>query len=240
MRNKTKSFKTYYTEVLIMIKKVLLIFVLILVVAGGILLFSPTKAENSQRIFTSKEIENLKEISLDGDFDVNITASDSKDIKCSFSKVQKGFILGAYNFESGIENDVLNVTSSSKIGTVCFGGYEGLSLNIDIPKSYKNKISIRSKLSKIKITNSSSKNIQCDVHDSDIKISLNNICGNITVNSNLGNINLKLPKDEKFNLSAKSHMGKVTNDLDSNVDHSLKEKNINLLSSDGDINISEN
>lgn len=223
-----------------MIKKVLLIFVLILAVAGGILLFSPTKAENSQRIFTSKEIENLKEISLDGDFDVNITASDSKDIKCNFSKAQKGFVFGAYNFESGIENDVLNVTLSSKIGTVCLGGYERLSLNIDIPKSYKNKLSIKSKLSKIKIVNSSSKDIQCDVHDSNIKISLNNIGGNITVNSNLGNINLKLPKDEKFNLSAKTHMGKVTNNLDSNVDHSLKEKNINLLSSDGDINISEN
>ncbi|AZV57805.1 DUF4097 family beta strand repeat-containing protein [Clostridium sp. AWRP] len=221
-----------------MIKKVLLIFVAILAVAGGILFFSPAKAEDSQRIFTSKEISNLEEISLNGDFDVNITSSDSRDIQCSFSKLKKGFVFGTYNFEANIENNVLNVTSDSKIGTFCIGGCENLRLNIDIPKSYKNKLYIKSKLSKVNILNSNSKDIQCDVHDSNIKISLDNICGNITVNSNLGNINLKLPKDEKFNLSAKSHMGEVTNNLASNVDHSLKEKNINLSSSDGNITIS--
>ncbi len=221
-----------------MLKKVLVILIVVLLLGAGGLFLSPSKVDSSERIFTSKEISNLKEISLNGDFDVNITTSDSKDIKCSFSKSKIGFVIGDSKFQSNIENDVLYVTKSGTKNLICIGGGETLKLNIDIPKNYKNKLSIKSVLSKVNILNSNSKDIQCDVKDSNIKISLDSICGNIAVNSNLGNIDLKLPKDEKFNLSAKSRLGEITNNLDSNVDSSISEKNILLSSLDGNITIS--
>ncbi|WP_160686544.1 DUF4097 family beta strand repeat-containing protein [Clostridium sp. C2-6-12] len=204
----------------------------------GIILFLSAKTTNEQRIFTSEEISNLQEISLEGNFDVNVTSSDSKEVKCSFSKVKRGYISNEYELESKIENNVLYVKTNSEKASGVVIGSEALILNIDIPKSYENKLSIKSELSKISILNSKSKDIQCNVDDSNIKISLDDICGNINVNANLGDIDLKLPKDQKFNLSAKSHLGKVTNNLDSNVDSSIREKNINLSSSDGDITIS--
>ncbi len=226
-----------------MIKRILqgLVVVLILVsLVGGIIFFLPAKTTNEQRIFTSKEISNLKEISLDGDFDVNVTTSESKDTKCTFSKTKRGYVSNEYELESNIENNVLYITTNSKSEPSFVLGGETLNVNIDIPKSYKNKLSIKSKLAKINILNSNSEDIECSTTDGETRISLDKICGNITVDTHLGDIDLKLPKDEKFNLSAKSRFGKVTNDLDSNADSSMSEKNINLSSSDGNITISGN
>ncbi|OCA96625.1 DUF4097 family beta strand repeat-containing protein [Clostridium beijerinckii] len=227
-----------------MIKRILqgLVVVLILVsLVGGIIFFLPAKTTNEQRIFTSKEISNLKEISLDGDFDVNVTTSESKDTKCTFSKTKRGYVSNEYELESNIENNVLYITTNSKSEPSFVLGGETLNVNIDIPKSYKNKLSIKSKLAKINILNSNSEDIECSTTDGETRISLDKICGNITVDTHLGDIDLKLPKDEKFNLSsAKSRFGKVTNNLDSNVDYSMSEKNINLSSSDGNITISGN
>ncbi|WP_027626403.1 DUF4097 family beta strand repeat-containing protein [Clostridium lundense] len=222
--------------------KALLVILVVISLGGGIIFFLPAKTTNEQRIFTSEEISNLKEISLNGNFNVNITDSDSKDIKCSFSRTKRGYVANEYGLESKIENNILYVktyvkTNDKSESGFVFGG-ETLSVNISIPKSYKNKLSIKSKLSKINILNSNSKDIECYVNDSDIEISLDKICGNINVNSHLGDIDLKLPKDEKFNLSASSRLGEVTNNLGSNVDSSIKDKNIKLSASDGDITIS--
>jgi hypothetical protein len=227
-----------------MIKRILQVLLVILVVVslGGVIaFFLPAKTTNEQRIFTTEEIANLKEISLNGNFTLNITTSDSKEIKCNISKIRKGYVSGDYGLvESKIEDNILYVNEGNKKDIVCIGGGITERIDIDIPKSYKNKLSISSKLSKINILNSNSKDIECDVKDSNITISLDDICGNITVNSHLGDIDLKLPKDEKFNLSAKSRLGKVTNNLASNVDSSITEKNINLSSSDSNITISGN
>lgn len=221
-----------------MIKKILLILVAILVVGGCVIFSSPAKTDNCEKIFTSKEISNLKEISLDGNFDINITTSDSEVVKCNFFNTKRGFVIGGSEFDSKIENNVLYITTSNKKNIICVVGGETLKVNIDIPKSYQNNLSVKSKLGKINILNSNCKNIKCDTQDGNIKISLDNIWGNITVNSHLGDIDLKLPKDQKFNLSSNSHLGKITNKLASNVDPSLKEKSINVSSSDGNITIS--
>lgn len=226
-----------------MIKRILQVLVVVLVLtslAGGIIFFLPAKATNEQRIFTSEEIVNLKEISLEGNFNINITDSDSKDIKCSFSKIKRGYVANECEIESKIENNILYVITNSKKEVGFVLGGETLSVNIDIPKSYKNKLSVKSKLNKINIINSNSEDIECSSIDGETKISLDDICGNINVNTHLGDIDLKLPKDQKFNLSAKSRLGKVINNLDSNVDPSISEKNINLSSSDGNITISGN
>lgn len=220
--------------------KVLIVVLILGLLVGKIIFSLPAKTTNEQRIFSLKEISNLQEISLDGNFDVNVTTSDSKDLKCSFSKTKTGYIYNEYELESRIENNVLYVTTNIKNEMNFVLGGETLSVNIDIPKSYKNKLSIKSKLSKINILNSNSEDIECNTTDGETKISLDKICGNITVNTHLGDIDLKLPKDEKFNLSAKSRLGKVTNNLDSNVDSSISEKNIKLLSSDGNITINGN
>jgi hypothetical protein len=222
------------------ILQVLAVFLILVLLVGGIIYFLPAKTTNEQRLFTSEEISNLQEISLEGNFDVNVTTSDSKEVKCSFSKTKRGYVSNEYELESKIENNVLYVKTNSKKDSGFVIGGEALTLNIDIPKSYGNKLSIKSELSKISILNSKSKDIECNVKDSNIEISLDDICGNINVNAHLGDIDLKLPKDKKFNLSAKSRLGKVTNNLDSNVDSSINEKNINLSSSDGDISISGN
>lgn len=222
------------------ILQVLVVTLILVSLTGGIIFFLPAKTTNEQRIFTSEEISNLQEILLNGNFDVNVTTSDSKDVKCSFSKTKRGYVSNEYELESKIENNVLYVTTKSKNEPSFVLGGEVLTINIDIPKSYQNKLSIKSELGKINILNSKSKDIVCNVEDSNIKISLDEICGNINVIADLGDIDLKLPKDKKFNLSAKSHLGKVTNNLNSNVDSSISEKNINLLSSDGDITISGN
>jgi hypothetical protein len=206
-----------------MTKRILQVLVVVLVLASlavGIIFFLPAKATNEQRIFTSKEISNLQEILLDGNFDVNVTTSDSKDVKCSFSKTKRGYVSNEYELENKIENNVLYVTTKSKNEPSFVLGGEVLTIDIDIPKSYQNKLSIKSELGKINILNSKSKDIECNVEDSNIKISLDEICGNINVNADLGDIDLKLPKDQKFNLSAKSRLGKVTNNLNSNVDSS--------------------
>lgn len=221
-----------------MIKKILIIFCVVLVVGGGFLFSTSAKTTKDEKTFTSEDISNLKEISVDGDFDTNITTSDSKDIKCSFVKTKKGYVSESYEFHSKIENNVLYINTSDKKSTICVAGGEFLKVNIDIPKSYENKLSVKSKLGKINIVDSNSRDIKCDTKDGDTKISLDNICGNITANSHLGNIELKLPKDQKFNLSTSSHLGKITNELNSNLDSSLKEKNIKLSSSDGNITIS--
>ncbi|RDY23145.1 hypothetical protein CHF27_009895 [Romboutsia maritimum] len=227
-----------------MIKRILQVLLAILVVVSlgwGIVFLLPDRTTNEQRIFTSEEIVNLKEISLNGNFAINITTSDSKEIKCNISKIKKGYVSGDYGLvESKIEDNILYVNEGNKKDIVCIGGGITEKIDIDIPKSYKNKLYIKSKLNKINILNSNSKDIECDVKNSNITISLDDICGNITVNSHLGDINLKLPKDEKFNLSAESRLGKVTNNLSSNVDSSIKEKNINLSSSDSNITISGN
>lgn len=222
------------------ILKILVVVLIVVLLIGVIIVFLPAKTTNEQRIFTAKEISNLQEISLVGEFDVNVTTSDSKDVKCSFSKTKRGYVSNEYELESKIENNVLYVTTNSKKEASFVLGGEVLTVDIDIPKSYENKLSIKSKLNKISILNSKSKDIECNAEDSNIKISLDDICGNINVNAHLGDIDLKLPKDKKFNLSAKSRLGEVTNSLDSNVDSSIKEKNINLSSSDGDITISGN
>ncbi|MBW6408692.1 DUF4097 family beta strand repeat-containing protein [Clostridium weizhouense] len=225
-----------------MIKKmlqILLVFMLVIILVGvGIVYFLPGKTINEEKIFTSQEISNLQEISLNGNFDINITDSDSKDIKCSFSKTQKGYVANGYEIESKIENNVLYVTTNNqKESSVVLGG-ETLKVNIDIPKSYKNKLSIKSKLTPINISNSNSEDIECSTTDGKIEISLDKICGDISVNTHLGDIDLKLPKDEKFNLSASSRIGKVINNLESNVDSSTSDKHINLSALDGTITIS--
>lgn len=218
--------------------KVLLAILIVILLVGSSIFFLPTKTTNEQIIFTSDKISNLKEISLDGNFNVNITTSDSKDIKCSFSKTKRGYVANEYELESKIENNVLYVTTNSKNKPNIVLGGEVLTVAIDIPKSYENKLFIKTELGKVNIFNSKSKDIECNVKDGNIKISLNYICGNIRVNAHLGDIDLKLPKDKKFKLSAKSHLGKVTNNLYSNVDSSIKDKNIKLSTSDGNINVS--
>lgn len=226
-----------------MIKRILQVLVVILVLVtlvGGIIFFLSAKTTNEQRIFTSKEISNLKEISLEGNFDVNVTTSDSKDVKCSFSKTKRGYVSSEYELESNIENNVLYVMTNSKKEAGFVLGGETLSVNIDIPKSYKNKLSVKSRINKINIINSNSEDIDCSSIDGETKISLDNICGNISVNTKLGNIELKLPQDERFNLSANSRLGKVINNLDSNIDSSISGRNINLSSLDGNITISGN
>lgn len=225
-------------------KRILQLIIVILVVVSvgiGIIFLLPDNITNEQRIFTQEEIENLKEISLNGNFTINVTTSDSNDIKCNISRVRKGYVIGDYeSVENKIEDNILYVNEGNKKDIVCIGGGVSEKIDIDIPKSYKNKLSIKSKLNKVNILNSKSKDIDCDVKNSNITISLDDICGNINVNSHLGDIDLKLPKDEKFNLFAQSRLGKVTNNLESNVDSSIKEKNINLSSSDSNIIISGN
>ncbi|KEJ00873.1 hypothetical protein N494_07805 [Clostridium botulinum A2B7 92] len=224
-----------------MIKKITLILGIVLVIGGGaIFASSSSNTSEEQKIFTSDKITNLQSISLEGNFDINVTTSDSNDIKCKFIKTRKGYMNGSSKLNSSIENNILTITTNAPKDAICIGGSETLKLDIDIPKRYKNKLFIKSKLNKINILNSNSKNIQCNTQDSNIKISLDNICGDIAVKSNLGNIDLELPKDQKFNLSANSHLGKITNKLASNVDSSLKEKVINLSSSSGNITISQN
>lgn len=225
-----------------MIKKmlqVLLVFMVVIILVGvGVVYFLPPKTINEEKIFTSQEISNLQEISLNGNFDINVTDSDSEDIKCSFSKTQKGYVANEHELESKIENNILYVTTKSKEKFEFVLGGETLSVNIEIPKSYKNKLSIKSKLNKINISSSNSEDIECSTTDGKIEISLDKIYGNISVNTHLGDIDFKLPKDEKFNLSASSRIGKVINNLESNVDPSISDKNINLSASDGTITIS--
>lgn len=218
--------------------KVLLVIVAVALVMGaGIIYFLPTKTSNEEIIFSSDKIVTLKEISLDGNFDVNITTSDSKDIKCSLAKVKRGYVSNDYELESKIENKILHINTNNHKESVFVLGGETLSLNIDIPKTYKNKLSVKSKLTSINILNSNSEDIECITTDGKINISLDKICGNVTVNTHLGDVNFKLPKDEKFNLSAISRIGKVINDLDFNVDSSIKNKNIKVTASDGTISI---
>ncbi|MGO5065621.1 DUF4097 domain-containing protein [Clostridium sporogenes] len=219
-------------------KKTKLILAIVLVIGGGAIFAVSSNTSEEQKIFTSDKITNLQAISLEGNFDINVTTSDFNDIKCKFIKTRKGYVNGSLKPNCNIQNNVLTVSTNSSRGMIL--GYETLKLDIDIPKRYKNKLFIKSKLNKINILNSNSKNIVCNTKDSNIKISLDNICGNITVKSNLGDIDLKLPKNQKFNLSANSRSGKITNDLAPNVDHSLKERAINLSSSSGNITISEN
>lgn len=220
-----------------LLKVLLGIVAVALVMGAGIIYFLPTKTSNEEIIFSSDKIATLKEISLDGNFDVNITTSDSKDIKCSLAKVKRGYVSNDYELESKIENKILHIKTNNHKESVFVLGGETLSLNIDIPKIYKNKLSVKSKLTSINILNSNSEDIECITTDGKINISLDKICGNVTVNTHLGDVNLKLPKDEKFNLSAISRIGKVINDLDFNVDSSIKNKNIKVTASDGTISI---
>lgn len=222
-------------------KVVLLGLIILAIIGGAIIYFLPSKSTSEKRIFTSKEIAGLKGISINGNFALSITASDSEDIECSFTKIKKGFVIGdSALIESKIENNILYVNDGDKKNMVCIGGAITERVNIYIPKSYQNKLSVKSKLSKISILNSNSRDINCDVKDSDIAISLDKICGRVSVSTNLGDIDLKLPKDQKFNLSAKSNLGDIKNKLTSNVDSSITDKYINLATDDGDIKISGN
>lgn len=224
-----------------MTKKILLILLIIVMIVGGTAYFLPAKITNEEKAFTLEEISNLKEISISGNFAVNITASDSKEIKCSFSKMKKGLVIdGSSLIESKIENNVLYINEDKKEYPICFGGGITKIVNIDIPKDYQNKLSIKSELNKVNILNSNSKDINCEVKESDITISLENISGNITAKSYLGNINLKLPKDQNFKLSANCSLGEIDNKLTSNVDSSLKDKSINLDAIQGNITIDGN
>lgn len=223
-----------------MIKKILLMLFIIVMIVGMLVYFLPARTTNEERVWTSEEILNLKEISISGNFVINITTSDSKDIKCSFTKTKNGYVIGDSELIEGkIDNNILYINESNRKNLICIGGSITERIDIDIPKSYQNKLSIKSELSKINISNLNSKDINCDVKDSDITISLENLCGNIDIKSNLGNINLKLPKDQKFNLAANSHLGNIDNKLISNVDSSLTDKCITLTTDDGNITINE-
>lgn len=221
-------------------KKILLMLLLISVVIIGIIsYFLPAETTNEKRVFTSKEISNLKEISINGNFIVDIATSASEDITCDFTKIEKGFVIGdAGLIESKIKGNILYVNDDNKKNMICIGGGITERVHIYIPKSYQKKLSVKSQLSKINILNSNSKDINCDVKDSDITISLDDICGNVNVKSGLGDIDLKLPKDQKFNLSTNSRLGEIENKLNSNVDSSLKDKSINLTTLEGNITIS--
>lgn len=222
-------------------KKILLTSLISLVIIGCIVYFWPAKGTNEKRVFTWKEISSLKEISVGGNFAINITTSDSDDIKCNFTKVKKGLVIGDSGLiESKIKNNILYIKDGNKKNLICIGGGITERVDIYIPKSYENKLSVKSQLSKINILNSNSKDINCDVKDSDIEISLNNICGKVNVKSSFGDIDLRLPKDEKFKLSTNSRSGEIHNKLNSNVDRSLTDKSINLNTLDGDITISGN
>lgn len=221
------------------ILQVILGVLIIVLLGGGIIYFSSVKTTKDERIFTSEEISKLQEISIDGNFDINVTTSESEEVKCSCTKTKRGFQSYDSGLDSKIENNVLYIVKSYKEEPGFILGGETLKVNIDIPKSYKNKLSLKSELGKINILDSNSENIDCKTTDGNAEISLEKICGNIIVDTHLGNIDLKLPKDEKFNLSANSRLGKVNKNFDANVDSSISEKNINLSSSDGNITISE-
>lgn len=224
-----------------MTKKILLMLLIIVMIVGGIAYFLSAKTTKEKKVFTLEEIANLKEISISGNFVVNITASDSKEIRCNFSKMKKGLVIDSSSLiESKIENNVLYINEDKKEYPICIGGGITKIVDIDIPKDYQNKLSIKSELNKINILNSNSKDINCDVKESDITISLENISGNITAKSYLGNINLKLPKDQNFKLSANCNLGEIDNKLTSNVDPSLTDKCINLDATQGNININGN
>lgn len=222
-------------------KKILLMLLISVVIIGAILYFLPAKTISEKRVFTSKKISNLKEISINGNFNINITTSDSEDVKCNFTKIKKGCVIGDTGLmESKIKDNILYVNDDNKKNMICIGGGITKRVDIYIPKSYQNRLSVKSQLSNINILNSNSKDINCDVKDSDIAISLDNICGNVNVKSSLGDIGLKLPKDQKFNLSTNSRLGEIDNKLNSNVDTFLTDKSIKLTTLEGNITISGN
>lgn len=129
-------------------KKILAILGMILVIGGVCLVFLPTKTYSSERSFNSAKISNLKKISVSGKFDVNVTISNSNNIKCRFSTTKSGFVKGEPQFGCKIENNVLYITTNSKVDSVCILGSESLKLDINIPKDYEKKLFINKKLSK--------------------------------------------------------------------------------------------
>jgi|GEM_PF-6803434 len=129
-------------------KKILVILGMLLVIGGACLVFLPPKTYSSERSFNSAKISNLKKISVSGKFDVNVTILNSNNIKCKFSTTKSGFVKGEPQFESKIEDNILYITTNSKVDSVCILGSQSLKLDINIPKGYEKKLFINKKLSK--------------------------------------------------------------------------------------------
>ncbi len=175
-------------------KKLFITLTILIVFILSFFIFSKVlepKNTTDQSIIYSDQLSKIYELEIKSTSYISITTSDSKDLKISLSGESKFlFPSDSPKLTSKIENGNLLISNSiadKKDSTI---GVYHLILKIDIPKTFKNKIFVKSKNGPINIENTHSNNIECNSESGDIKISTIKMPMSINATAQKGNIEL--------------------------------------------------